>query len=133
MTAHRPNPARPPQRFIPVPPALEGQPPAHTGVRSKHEPIPLPLDAAQAELDRRLKAAHLRPQADYTTGDVARLLGASRETIRQMVLRWEPPSTPGRHPAGLFAYRLGSHRRVPHHGLVTWLATNTAYLRDLME
>ncbi|MBI5138031.1 MAG: helix-turn-helix domain-containing protein [Nitrospirae bacterium] len=131
MTAHRPD--QPPHAFIPAPPTAPGEPPSHSGVRSKREPIPLPVDAAQAELERRLRGTRLRPQADYTTGDVARILGASRETVRQMVLRWEPPGTPGRHPAGLFAYRLGSHRRVPHHALVTWLATNTAYLRDQME
>jgi hypothetical protein len=97
-------------------------------------PSPTPAGEAaevEAELAARIRAAGLAPQSDYTTGEAARILGASRETVRQMILRWEPPDVPGRHPAGLFARRLGSHRRIPHQALADWLARNTAYRRDL--
>ncbi len=104
-----------------------------TGVQSKRDDAdPTGLKAAaQRTLSRRLRAAGLSPAQEYTTGDVARIIGTSRETVRQMILRWEPPNTPGRHPSGLFAFRLGSHRRVPHEDLVDWLCRNTAYLRDI--
>jgi len=100
-------------------------------VRAPAPPPALDGPDVEAELRARLQAAGLKPQSDYTTGEVARILGSSRETVRQMILRWEPPDIPGRHPAGLFARRLGSHRRIPHAALLDWLARNTAYHRDL--
>lgn len=94
-------------------------------------PLPDPRADAEAELRARIRAAGLRPQSDYTTGEAARILGTSRETVRRMVDRWEPPEVPGRHPAGLFARRLRSHRRIPHPALADWLTRNTVYHREL--
>ncbi len=88
---------------------------------------------ANRALTDRVKNAGMHPQLDYTTGEVARILRISRETVRQMILRWEPPGTPGRNPSSLFAIKLGCHRRIPHRSLVEWYGTNTAYLRDLMD
>lgn len=100
---------------------------------SPPEPDPEPDARADgaAALGARVRAAGLRPQVDYTTGEAARILGTSRETVRQMINRWEPPGVPGRHPDGLFARRLRTHRRVPHEALADWLARNTAYRRDM--
>ena len=81
---------------------------------------------------QRLRAEFIPPQLDYTTGEVARILGTSRETVRQMILRWEPHNVPGRHPTGLFARKLATHRRIPHRALVEWLETNSSYLRDVL-
>jgi Helix-turn-helix domain len=107
-------------------------PPAGRPPRGPHGEGEAPAEAdGRAELAARVRAAGLRPQVDYTTGEAARILGTSRETVRQMIIRWEPPGVPGRHPAGLFARRLRTHRRIPHEALADWLTRNTAYLRDL--
>jgi transposase len=82
------------------------------------------------ELRRRLRVAGLPVQLDYSTGDVARILGTSRETVRQLILKWEPPGIPGRNPAGLFARKLSVHHRVPHEALADWLRSNTVYERE---
>jgi hypothetical protein len=89
--------------------------------------------AAEAELIHRLKTARQCKKPDYSTGEASRILGFSRETVRQMIIRWEPMDTPGRHPAGLFAYRIGTHRRVPHQALLDWFANNTNYLREFLD
>ncbi len=93
----------------------------------------LPPEEAEQEMITRVRQAKLSPQIDYTTGEVGLILSVSRETVRQMVLRWEPANVPGRHPSGLFAMRLGSHRRIPHRALVEWIRNNTAYHRNLTD
>ncbi|MDH4228954.1 MAG: helix-turn-helix domain-containing protein [Nitrospirota bacterium] len=94
-------------------------------------PPPSPELDARADMAARLRSANIPPQHDYTTGEVARILGISRETVRQMVMRWEPPSVSGRHPTGLFAMKLGRKHRIPYRALVDWLTANTAYRREM--
>jgi hypothetical protein len=85
-----------------------------------------------------LRRAGIEPAATYTTGQVARILGVSAETVRRLVDAYEPTSLeaggdaprgdPPR-PTGLRAVRINTHRRVPHDALVEWLHDNAAYLR----
>lgn len=85
-----------------------------------------------------LRRAGIDPAAAYTTGQVARILGVSAETIRRLVDAYEPaareagadPARPRAHgPTGMRAVRIHTHRRVPHDALVEWLRDNAAYLR----
>lgn len=116
-------------------PGAPGEPGAHTrparGAACAPEADDPFAAEAVADLAARLKAAGLRPRFEYTTGEAARILGVSRETVRQMTLRWEPPQVPNRHPTGLFALKLGRHRRIPHRALADWLRRNTAYAREV--
>jgi len=118
----------PSHRFVPVRPAPE---PDETSFPT--DEISPDVQAAEVELLLRLKSARLRSRPHYSTGQAARILGFSRETVRQMIIRWEPLTTPGRHPAGLFAYRMGTHRQVPHQALLEWLANNTNYIREFLD
>jgi len=92
---------------------------------------PEPACHGETELATRLAAHRMPARHDYTTGEVATLIGICRETVRQMIIRWEPPEVPNRDPSGLFALRLGRKRRVPHRALVAWFERNSAYDRDM--
>lgn len=82
-----------------------------------------------------LDNAGLPHAAAYTTGQVARILGVSAETVRRLVDAYEPEAVRPRgpnahtHAAGLMAIRIHTHRRIPHDALVDWLRDNAAYLR----
>lgn len=85
-----------------------------------------------------LRRAGIEPAATYTTGQVARVLGVSAETVRRLVDAYEPTvleagADPARDrargPTGLRAVRIHTHRRIPHDALVAWLHQNAAYLR----
>jgi hypothetical protein len=85
---------------------------------------------------RGLREAQIPPAASYSTGEVARIIGVSPETVRRLVDAYEPPDTaardgpvPRRGPSGLRALRIVTHRRIPHDALVEWLEENAAYLR----
>lgn len=93
-----------------------------------HEPG---LNDVADDLDRRLSAAGLERQEAYSTGDVSRVLGVCRETVRQMCLRWQPDGTPRNDPTALYAIKMRTHHRVTHEALVDWLARNTAYARQM--
>jgi len=83
-----------------------------------------------------LRQAHVAPAASYSTGEVARIIGVSPETVRRLVDAYEPPDATrrgarknGRSRSGLRALKIVSHRRIPHDALVDWLRENAAYLR----
>ena len=83
---------------------------------------------------RKLRTAGIAPKATYTTGEVARIIGVSPETVRRLVDAYEPPAVKARNrsvrgASGLRALRIVSHRRIPHDALVDWLRENSAYLR----
>jgi two-component system response regulator FixJ len=87
-------------------------------------------------LQKSLARAGIAPAATYTTGQVARVLGVSAETVRRLVDAYEPPAVgattpqdPQRGPSGLRAIRIQSHRRIPHDVLRDWLRDNSAYAR----
>jgi hypothetical protein len=79
-----------------------------------------------------LERVGLEPAASYTTGQVAKVLGVSPETVRRLVDAYEPPGTGGpgqRCPSGMRALRITTHRRIPHEALIDWIRDNAAYLR----
>lgn len=81
-----------------------------------------------------LRKAGIAPAATYSTGQVARIIGVSPETVRRLVDAYEPPAVQAgtdnrRGPSGLRAIRIITHRRIPHDALVDWLRENAAYLR----
>ncbi len=89
------------------------------------------LDGQQV-LALRLAKLGLPERPQYRTGLVARILGVSRETVRQYTLLWEPEEIPLRNPIGLFSYTLKRHRRVPHEALVRWIDQNSTYHRQIL-
>jgi Helix-turn-helix domain len=81
-----------------------------------------------------LRQAHIARAPTYSTGQVARIIGVSPETVRRLVDAYEPPAIranaqPRRGPSGLRAIRIVSHRRIPHDALVDWIRENAAYVR----
>lgn len=85
---------------------------------------------------RKLRNAGIMPNTTYSTGQVARIIGVSPETVRRLVDAYEPPEVTrrgepknGRRCSGLRALKIVSHRRIPHEALVDWLRENAAYLR----
>jgi len=85
---------------------------------------------------RKLRNAGITPNTSYSTGQVARIIGVSPETVRRLVDAYEPPEVTARDApknsrrrSGLRALRIVSHRRIPHDALVDWLRENAAYLR----
>jgi len=85
---------------------------------------------------RSLRNAGVAAAASYSTGQVARIIGVSPETVRRLVDAYEPPEGAersrregGRAPSGLRALKIVSHRRIPHDALVEWMRENAAYLR----
>jgi hypothetical protein len=112
--------------MVPKPPAVRA--PAADGGMVAMDPERL---VAQS-----LRNAGIAPAATYSTGQVARVIGVSPETVRRLVDAYEPPDMTGRgarrggrSPSGLRALRIVSHRRIPHDALVDWLRDNAAYLR----
>jgi len=86
---------------------------------------------AEGQLHTAIRHAALKPAAAYTTGQVARILGVSSETVRRLVDAYEPPAArvgAGGTP-GLRAIRITTHRRIPHEALAEWLEDNAVYLR----
>jgi len=90
----------------------------------------------EAIVTRKLRMAGIAPDTSYSTGQVARIIGVSPETVRRLVDAYEPPEVTrrgarkgGHGPSGLRALRIFTHRRIPHEALVDWLRENTVYLR----
>jgi len=86
---------------------------------------------AEGQLRYAIRHAALEPAAAYTTGQVARILGVSAETVRRLVDAYEPRAArvgAGGSP-GLRAVRITTHRRISHKALAEWLEDNSAYTR----
>ncbi len=73
-----------------------------------------------------LEVAGLSVKASYLPAEVQQILNIKDHTFRLMCEKWEPPGTAGRPKVGLESYTVHTHRRVPFHGLVDWLAENCA-------
>ena len=78
-------------------------------------------------LDKLLLTAKLAKKTAYTTSNVALVLGVSNSTIINMCEEWEPPEESNRNVKGIECYRVGTHRRIPHHAIVEWLRINIYY------
>jgi transposase len=85
----------------------------------------------ETQLCHAIRHAALEPAAAYTTGQVARILGVSAETVRRLVDAYEPIGVGSRPhgPPGLRAVRITTHRRISHQALAEWLEDNAVYLR----
>jgi Helix-turn-helix domain len=88
----------------------------------------------EGDLARGLHQAGIARAPTYSTGQVARVLGVSPETVRRLVDAYEPPGVGnarkrGNGLSGLRAIRIVSHRRIPHDALAEWIRENAAYLR----
>lgn len=79
---------------------------------------------AECSLLKMLRQAQMDEQICYRPTDIVRILNISYSTFVTMCNCWEPLEVPGRNKMGLENYRVGTHRRVPHHGLIEWLAVN---------
>lgn len=83
-------------------------------------------------LEKMLKAAELSKKPCYTPGEVQLLLHVSPNRLQQLCDAYEPPHIQGREVSGIECYRLGTHRRIPHHGLLEWLENNLDYNKQQM-
>lgn len=78
-------------------------------------------------LQRMLTVARLNKKPCYTPKEVQLLLNVSANKLQQLCDEFEPPHIKGRLTTGIESYRLGTHRRIPHHGLIDWLQANLGY------
>lgn len=74
-----------------------------------------------------LHIAGIEVKPCYTPQEVQLLLGVSPNKLQQLCDEYEPPCVQGRKTTGIESYRLGTHRRVPYHGLVEWMELNLDY------
>ena len=59
----------------------------------------------------------------YTTGEAALILSVSKNTIILLCDEWTLTTL-----SGLESYRVGTHRRIPHHSLAEWVNINKQVL-----
>lgn len=78
-------------------------------------------------LVKMLKVAQLDRKPCYVPKEVQLLLNVSPNKLQQLCDDFEPPYVRGRKTSGLESYRLGTHRRIPYHGLLEWLENNLDY------
>ena len=72
------------------------------------------------DIDTLLKNANVSRKSCYTPADVCRILNISSSTFGRLCDQWEPPNIRGG-GNGIECYRVGTHRRVPHHALLNFL------------
>lgn len=75
----------------------------------------------EKQLKEMLSIAELPISPCYKTDQVAKLLAVSNRTIRTLCLQWTPKER-----IGIESYLINTHRRIPFHGLVNWLETNSS-------
>lgn len=78
-------------------------------------------------LAKMLKIANLGKKPCYVPKEVQLLLHVSPNRLQQLCDEYEPPNVQGRNTSGIESYRLGTHRRIPYHGLLEWLENNLDY------
>jgi len=78
--------------------------------------------ANEESLEKLLINSGVTKQSAYTTGSVSKLLSVSNNTVIDLCDKWRPETA-----EGLECYRVGTHRRIPHHALVEWLKNNLYY------
>lgn len=74
---------------------------------------------AETQLQTLLAANDLRPRPAYRVGEVAAILSIDRTTVRKYCALVSPND-----PRTIPAYLVGTHYRIPHAGLLTWLDRN---------
>lgn len=82
------------------------------------------IERASVDVDKLLTVAQLPKKPCYRPQDIQTLLNISYTMFVTMCDNWEPSEVRNRDPRGLESYRVGTHRRIPHHALVEWIAIN---------
>jgi hypothetical protein len=82
------------------------------------------LEQASIAADELLKVANLPKMPCYRPKDIQYILNISYPMFITMCDCWEPLEVRNRSKKGLESYRIGAHRRIPHHALVEWIAVN---------
>lgn len=75
-------------------------------------------------LEQLLINAGIGKKPTYTTGNISTMLNISRNMVIMLCDQWEPETL-----QGLESYRVGTHRRIPHHAVVEWLTHNSNYAK----
>lgn len=78
-------------------------------------------------LTKMLATSKINKKTAYTTGDISKILNVSMSTIINLCDIWEPPLVSTQISKGLESYRVGTHRRIPHHALTEWLKQNSNF------
>jgi hypothetical protein len=77
-------------------------------------------------IDELLNSSGIEKKTAYRPFEVCAILSITETTFRRICDRWEPASVHKDSP-GLECYRIGKHRRVPHHALVEFLEKQSNY------
>lgn len=80
-------------------------------------------------LSSMLTTANVRKQSCYTPREVEQVLNISRGKLQELCEKFEPPNIIGGYKHGLECYRVGTHRRIPHHGILRWMQASLEYNR----
>jgi len=73
-------------------------------------------------LDELLQSSGVEKQSTYTPRAVAKIMSISYNSVIMLCDTWTPITF-----QGLESYRVGTHRRIPHHSIVCWLKNNSSY------
>jgi hypothetical protein len=73
-----------------------------------------------------LQQAGIEQKTCYTPADICQIFNISQSTFARLCDQWEPPNIAGRQ-VGLECYRIGTHRRVPHHSLIDFIKRSHNY------
>lgn len=78
-------------------------------------------------LEKMLVTSGVPKKNAYSTGDISQLLSISNSKVIMLCDDWTPPNIRRTTGNGLECYRVGTHRRIPHHAIVEWLISNSNF------
>ncbi len=73
-------------------------------------------------LEKLIDESGVKKKTTYSTGEAARILGTSTNTILMLCDNWTPNSK-----EGLECYRIATHRKIPHHSILEYLKNSNIY------
>lgn len=79
-------------------------------------------------LDSLLLNSGVTKKSAYSTGNVSKILSVSLSTVINLCDNWVPDA---KACEGLESYRVGAHRRIPHHALIELLTYTSEYNRGV--
>ncbi|MCF8112785.1 MAG: DNA-binding protein [Desulfotignum sp.] len=93
------------------------------------------LKTAARQLENLLTLTRIPRKGSYAPGEVCRILGISSTTLWRKTEKFDldPNTRRPMYPDALDSYKVGFHKRVTYAELVSYLARNRTYTRNLSE
>jgi hypothetical protein len=93
------------------------------------------MKTAAQQLENLLTLNRIPRKASYAAGEVCRILGISSTTFWRKTEKFDldPNTRRPMYPDALDSYKVGNHNRVTYAELVSYLARNRTYTRNLSK